>query len=169
MKLINCFKKNITIILYFILSSFTLHTYGQNISFTVELSPMGSFTANAKNVTGSISKSGSVYSGENIILKVADLKTGIELRDKHLKEKQLEMSKFPEITMLKAKGANGKGVCLLKVKNVQEKVNFTFKEDKKKINFEMKLSLKKFKFAEISYLGVSVQDEVSISGDIPLK
>ena len=104
------------------------------------------------------------------MVKTDQLKTGIELRDKHLKEK-LESSKFPEITMVKAKGSGskGKGTCILKIKGLEKKVPFTFKENKDKVTFEMEVSLKDFKFKKISYLGVSVVDKVKITGDLPLK
>ena len=48
-----------------------------------------------KGLSGTITKDGDKYTGE-AVFKMAVMTTGLDLRDKHMKEKYLQVDKFPE-------------------------------------------------------------------------
>lgn len=149
----------------------TLHAQvllAQTVKMNVELSPMGSFTAESKSLTGFYTKNGDKFLAENIVLQSSSLKTGIDLRDEHL-HKNLEATKYPSIVLKKAVASKGKGEGILQVKAISKKINFTYTENKNSVHFSFKISMKDFGFKEISYLGVSVNDEVSIEGELKQK
>jgi hypothetical protein len=164
-------KKNVILSLM-MLVGFKIHA--QSIQFKADINMVGknvdSFIGESKKLQGGFvekkADGKNILEAENISVVVEDLKTGNETRDGHL-YKKMESSKYPKIELLKAKASNGKGVCLIKIKDVKQKVPFTYKIENNKALVEMKISLSKFKFETISYMGVSVGDEILITGSIP--
>src|SRR4051812_12504401 len=81
-----------------------------NCQFHVSLSPAGSFIAqsNALEVRGKATRAGDSVSASNVALKLDSLKTGIDLRDEHMKKKYFETDKYPEAVLTQATGKDGK-------------------------------------------------------------
>jgi hypothetical protein len=96
------------------------------------------------------------------------LNSDIDLRDKHIKEK-LESKKHKFIVLTKAIGKGGKGKGVLKVRNVSQKINFTYEPKGKEVEVKFSFSLKKFKFPEFTYMGIGVKDKISVVATLPLK
>lgn len=153
----------ITLLLTLFLS---FNSFAQIAKVDVQLFPAGSFEAKGK-VVGSLKKSKGVLVGKNIKVPVKGLKTGIELRDNHL-HKRLMPKKHPNIVMLKAKAKGGKGVGLISVNGIKKKVKFSYDMKGRKAVCKFKLNLKDFKIKDIMYMGVGVEDEVSIVAEVPV-
>ena len=97
------------------------------------------------------------------IKKVDDFKTGIDLRDEHFK-KHLGLEKTPKITMKNISAENGTGTGTLSVNGVEKTVQFTYKkESEKKLRAEFKVKNADFKLPSANYMGVGVEDEVTVS------
>ena len=139
----------------------------KGISIAVELSPAGSFEIKGK-VKGSVKKSGPGYLAKKLSFKVKRLKTGIDLRDKHTKEK-LKYKKYSSIVVTDAKGSGGKGTGIINVRGKKQKFNFSYKEVGKYVQAKFNLSLKSFGFKGISYMGVGVKDKVTVTATVPVK
>jgi polyisoprenoid-binding protein YceI len=151
-----------------LLVSFSVFSAGKGVDITVNLSPAGSFQIETPKVKGKIIKSGASYSAKKLYVKVKDLKTGIELRDKHMK-KRLSPKKHPKIivTSLKAKG--GKGKAVIQIKGIKKPVSFTYEDSGKLFNATFKLNLEQFKIKDLSYMGVGAKKIVIIKANIPVK
>lgn len=135
----------------------------------VTLNPAGDFKAKTSEVTGAVTKSGSEYTAENVRVKLGKLSTGIELRDKHTL-KYLAAKEHPEVILVSAKGKDGKGTGTISIKGIQKEFSGTFKviDGGQFVLAEFKLNLSDFKITDISYMGVGVEDEVTVHVTIPV-
>lgn len=135
----------------------------------VSLTPAGDFKAKTEDVEGFAILKGDTVTAENIVVNLKNLKTGLALRDKHAREKYLEVNKYPEITLVKAIGKGGKGKGRIKYRGVEKEVQGTYsiKENSLIANFPMKLS--QFNISGIKYMGVGVDDEIKVNVVLPLK
>ena len=144
----------------------------KNLSIKVALSPAGSFTITSNKIKGRvyIDSNGNLIA-KNIKIPVKTLKTGIELRDNHLKKKLgHEKDKKAVLLLVEAEGANGKGKAKFRVLKKEQTTDFTYKKLSKNIgeaNFTLKLN--NFGISGISYMGVGVKDTVNVSVKLPFK
>ncbi len=146
--------------------------YKKHIQIEVQLSPAGSFTIESKKIKGKVflTESGNIIS-ENIRIPVESLKTGVELRDNHLKKKLgIEQDKKAFLLLVKAKGKKSSGTATFKVLDKEQSVPFKFiklSENYGQANFS--LSLEKFGITGINYMGVGVKNIVNIKVVMPYK
>jgi len=115
--------------------------------------------------------------GSNVVVtvKVDGLVTGIDLRDRHMKEKYLESGKYPVATLEVDKSklhfpegsaVNGAADGKLTLHGVTKNVRVSYRADgdSKHANVEgkMRINMKDFKIEVPSYLGVTVKPNVDI-------
>lgn len=160
--------KNYLIILCFLLFSLNLMAKSSSLKVDIELSPAGSFAITTKRIKGSVRTKGDQLVASKISTPVKSFETGIDLRDKHVKEK-LKYDKFPYITVTEAVGQNGAGTALLKVMKVEKKINFKYEKIGKTIKVSFDLSLADFEIRNISYMDIGVADKAKITAILPLK
>lgn len=142
--------------------------YAQSMKAKVELSPVGTFEVTTKTIRGAVHKKGDKLIAKNIRIPTRNLTSANETRDEHLKEK-LEYKKFSNIVVEKAVATGGKGNALIRMRSVTKKVPFSYRESSDKVDVEFKLNLKEYGISGINYMGVGVQDIVSVSASLPLK
>jgi len=121
-----------------------------------------------KDIKGEATQKGNEVSAQNIIVNLANLKTGIELRDKHT-QKHLDVKKFPEAILISATGKDGIGKGRIKIRGIEKDIGGEYKIEGKVLKANFKLKLSDFGIGDINYMGVGVEDEVSLSVDIPIK
>ncbi len=115
-------------------------------------------------------------------LKLAELNTGIEMRDKHMKEKYLEIEKNPEAILtienltLKSQDQDQdvpfEGQLALHGQNKKVNGLLSYKTSssaQKTAHAEFKFKLSEFAISIPSYAGITVADEVQIKLDLNLK
>lgn len=117
-------------------------------------------------LAGDLSEDKGKVSGKiEVVLDVFD--TGIELRNKHMKEKYLETAKFPKAVLTVKDLPSSQGehdlVGDLTVKGVTKPVKGKYKVDEKGVTSEFKISLKDYPVGVPSYLGVSVAEDVTVN------
>jgi polyisoprenoid-binding protein YceI len=134
----------------------------------VNLSPAGNFQAKTNSVTGSAKVTGDSVTATNIKVPMNSLKTGIELRDKHMKEKYIETAKFPDAELIEATGKGGKGRGKLKFHGVEKEVTGTYKIVGKEMEAEFPIKLSEFGITGIKYMGVGVKDDVKVTITVPV-
>ncbi len=134
----------------------------------VKLSPAGSFKLTTKDVKGKATKQGNSVSAENIVVVLKNVNSGISLRDDHTKNKYLEVSKFPEATLISAKGENGKGTGVIKIKGIEKPISGTYAVKGNELAAQFDLKLSDFGIKGIKYMGVGVNDLVKVSVNVPL-
>ncbi len=159
---------SLLLVLFFGLSAFAQKS---DVQIYVTLSPAGDFVAKTSDIKGSavLNPADGSYAADNVVIDVKSLKTGLSLRDNHMLNKYLEVSKFPQIVLKKAKGANNKGVGILAIKGKEVKVSGTYKASEKTIIAEFKMNLKDAGIVDVSYKGVGVEDEIKIVAEIPIQ
>ncbi len=136
------------------------------VTVHVELSPTGSFDAKSEALKGHITKQDGVYTAHNVSLKAETLDTGIELRNEHMLKRL--GGKDATIQLMEAEGKNGKGKARLTLKGKEVPVLFTFKEKGNMIHAYFKLRASSLGITDVSYLGVGVEDELSVEAQLPL-
>ncbi|PWU17987.1 MAG: YceI family protein [Bdellovibrio sp.] len=135
----------------------------------VSLNPSaGDFKAKTDEVSGTATVDGDTVSAEKIIVKLANIKTGMPMRDTHTK-KYLETSKYPEAILLKATGKGGKGTGRIKIRGIEKDIAGTYKIDGDMMLAEFPLKLSEFGISGIKYMGVGVEDDIKLHVNIPVK
>ena len=140
----------------------------QGVVLDVVLNPMGDFKGKTSDVKGQAVVNGDEVSAENIVVNLKTLKTGVELRDKHT-QKHLETEKFPEAVLLSAKGKGGKGTGKIKIRGIEKDISGVYKVEGKTLKAKFKLKLSDFGIEDINYMGVGVEDEVTLAVTGPVK
>ncbi len=135
----------------------------------VSLSPAGSFTANSESVKGEAVLKGDSVSADKIVVDLRNLKTGIVMRDKHARNKYLETEKYPEAILTDAKGKGGRGTGKLKVRGIEKVVSGTYTIKGETLLAEFPIKLSDFDIKKIKYMGVGVDDDVTIKISFHIK
>lgn len=151
-----------------VMSLFSLNVLAQSVSVDVVLNPMGDFKAKTSEVKGEATVKGDEVSAKNIVVNLKSLKTGVELRDKHT-QKHLDTKAFPEAVLVSASGKGGKGKGKIKIKGIEKDVDGTYKVEGKLLKADFKLSLSDFGIKGINYMGVGVEEQVTIHVVVPVK
>jgi hypothetical protein len=139
------------------------------VELRINLFPAGSFVAKSTKVTGHAEQKGSSVTAKNITVDTNSFDSGIELRNKHMKQR-FESDKYPEAILLEAHGEGGKGKGKLKVRDVTQDVEGTYKIEGDQVleaTFKTKASL--FGIKDVSYMKVGMEDELEVFVRVPLK
>jgi polyisoprenoid-binding protein YceI len=142
--------------------------FAENVVVSVVLNPMGDFKAKTNDITGFATVKGTEISAENVVVKLTNLKTSIELRDKHV-QKHLETTKYPDAVLVSAKGKDGKGTGTIKIHGVEKPISGTYKIVGKNVEADFDLNLPDFNITDLSYMGVTVEDKVKLHVILPIK
>lgn len=148
--------------------SFSYTALAQSVVVDVVLNPMGDFKAKTSDVKGEAVVNGDTVSASNIVVNLKNLKTGVELRDKHT-QKHLGTDKFPEAVLVSATGKGGKGTGKIKIRGIEKDIAGVYKVDGKTLKAKFKLTLSDFGIEDINYMGVGVEDEVTLNVSVPVK
>jgi polyisoprenoid-binding protein YceI len=117
--------------------------------------------------------------GTNVTVTVplGNLRTGIDLRDRHMKEKYLEVDKFPTATLTVARGSLKLPTADAEVKDsaqgtmtlhgVSKPVTFRYgaklEDGVNAVHGSVRVNMKEFGIEVPSYLGVTVKPDVDVS------
>lgn len=157
----------------FATSVFSITAYSQEeaVITYVKLSPAGSFEARTNNVQGFAKKNGNGFVANNISVDLNSLKTKMDLRDEHMKEKYLDTKKHPKAELISAEGSNGKGTGRIKIRGIEKPISGTYEliADGKKLKAEFELMLSDFGITGIKYMGVGVKDKVKLNVTVPIQ
>jgi len=147
-----------------IILSFSFNSFGKGkVIATIELSPIGSFEAKSSKIRGKIVKnSDGSFLAKKITVKVTSLKTGIELRDNHL-HKSMLAKQNRKVILTNAKASGGKGTAEINIRGVKKPIKFTYKDKGGKLDINFSINLNKFKFEDINYKGVGVEDKLKLN------
>lgn len=137
------------------------------VSIDVPLSPAGSFTALTTEINGSATMNGSEVSASNVIVKLANLDTGIELRNKHAKQ-HLAADKFPEVVLVSATGKDGVGEGLIRIKGIERKISGSYSIEGSELTAVFPIHLPDFDIKDIRYMGVGAKDEIKLTVTLPI-
>lgn len=138
--------------------------HASDVSISVSLNPAGSFVAksDAIKVEGHATKSGDNVSAKNITLDLNTLKTGISLRDNHMRDKYFEAAKHPKAVLTEANGRDGKFQGELVIRGVKKQIAGTYEMKGSKFHGKFPAKLSDFAIAPANYMGVGVEDEVEV-------
>lgn len=144
----------------------------KNLKVYVTLFPAGDFIAATTDITGYAEMvSATEVKAKDIKINLKSLKTGMDLRDDHAKNKYLEVSKYPEAILVSASGKNGKGSGILRLHGKEAKVDGTYEllGGHKFLKAEFKTKLSSYDIKEINYKGVGVDDEIKVEIVVPVQ
>lgn len=169
--------KNLTVIFKSLVLTILLITPSafaqqKNLKVYVTLFPAGDFIAATTDITGYAEMvSATEVKAKDIKINLKSLKTGMELRDDHAKNKYLEVAKYPEAVLVSATGKNGKGSGVLRLHGKDAKVDGTYEllGGNKFLKAEFKTKLSSYDIKEINYKGVGVDDEIKVEIVVPVQ
>lgn len=123
----------------------------------------GHMDGNLKEVKGK-------FSGD-FSCKLADFDTGISLRNKHMKEKYLEVDKFPTAEFkFKDQKDSGQIEGEMKIKKDSHKMVFSYEKKDGVISAKGSFNVKDYPSIGVpSYLGITVANRVDITISFPFK
>lgn len=137
----------------------------RGVTVFVELSPAGSFEVTGNRFRGGkLAKSGGGFAVTSLSVKSKDLKTGLDLRDEHMRKRLGE-----EVIIHQAKGLGGSGKGMIEINKVKKEFNFSYKPATDKlleVTFQLKLT--DFNITDVNYMGVGVKDNVKIKALVPI-
>lgn len=150
---------------------FTGFAFAQSPGVTVALkmSPIGSFEAKSSALKGVAKKAGAGITASGITLPLSTLTTGMGLRDNHMKDKYLEVKKYPEAVVTMASGSGGKGKAKLKMRGVEKEVEGTYKVVGAFVEAQFEIKLSDFNITGIRYQGIGVKDTAQVTAVVPLQ
>lgn len=154
--------KVITLFVCFLVSISAFASDG-SLSIDVSLSPVGTFkiTSDKIKVKG-LKKEGDSISAKKISIKKNDLKTGIDLRDEHMKKRIKERT--ISVKNISAKDGTGKGTIV--INKVKKEIKFNYKEDGEKIKASFSINLPDYEINDINYMGVGVENKITLNIEI---
>lgn len=121
---------------------------------------------------GKLEIEGDYVSGE-FFVPLKDFDTDIDLRNKHMREKYLEVEKYPNASLLMDKmpiqaQGNFEGLLMIKTDRKRVKGSYTYKDGL--VNAKLVVNVKDFPSIGIpSFAGVTAADDVTINVSFPLK
>lgn len=146
----------------------SMSAFAQQATVDVSLRPAGAFKGTTTDVKGFAVQKGDSVEAQNITVGLKAIKTGINLRDEHTR-KHLEVEKFPEAILVSAKGKDGKGEGLVKIKGIEKKVSGTYKIEGNTLVADFPIKFSDYNISGIKYMGVGVDDNGMIHVSVPLK
>jgi polyisoprenoid-binding protein YceI len=153
----------------------TYRVSGGEVTVVCPLTVGGSFEAKTKNVSGEVGSapdaSGTVPGAVKVDLQT--LETGIGVRDRHMRDKYLEVNKGPEFAVATIEGIKidkkeGKtsfnGTLLLHGQRKEISGTAEVKEQSGRIRVQAQfpLSVSEFAIPQPTYLGVGVKDQLEV-------
>jgi|LauGreDrversion4_2_1035121.scaffolds.fasta_scaffold259095_2 hypothetical protein len=140
---------------------------GANIRAKISLYPIGGFEVTSEVLDGIGQRIGNAFSASELRVATKTLKSGMALRDQHLRER-LKADEFPDITATNISAKDGSGTATLSIRGIKKLVDFKYKilsPSLAEATFALKLS--DFDIKEINYKGVGVEDEVEVLVTVP--
>jgi hypothetical protein len=158
--------KSLLATIFFLASFFT---YAESkVTLFVDLTPAGSFQAVSKKPKGNLIKQGSTFTADKLSVSIESFKTGIDLRDEHL-WKHLNSSKHKKAILTDLKAQNGKGSGTLEVNGVKKPINIVYAEKGNEVTAKFKVKASSFGLPKAQYLGVGVNDDITVETNLPFK
>lgn len=135
-----------------------------------KLSPTGSFAAETTSIIGTAKKNsdGSV-SADKIEIPLDTLKTGISLRDKHMKEKHLDVKKHPKAIVTNAEGKDGKGTATLNVRGIEKPIEGTYEIKGSELILNFPIKITDYDIGKVKYMGLGVKEDANVEARIPIQ
>lgn len=137
------------------------------VEVDVQLSPAGSFKAKG-TLKGVVKQRGNEVISNQVVVDLNSLKTGIALRDKHLKQR-LMTDRFPTAKLVRAKGKDGKAKAIISLMGKQHQIEPTYTTKGKFLTSSFKMNLATLGITDVKYMGVGVKDEVVVNVTIPVQ
>lgn len=159
--------KNILLIALLIFSFSAFAKKG--ISINVPLSPAGSFKIESSKIKGKVKKQGDTYKASKLYVKTKDLKSGMDLRDEHMLNKdRLDEKGHPKIIVKNIVAKGGKGTAKITIKGKTKPIKFKYKASGSTFTAKFKLNVKDFPLKKLKYLGVGVKGILSVTAHVPI-
>ena len=138
--------------------------WGNEVDIKVTLNPAGSFSAKstAVKVEGELQIADKGFRATQIVLPISSLETGLSLRDSHMKNNYFEVARYPKAILIEAQGNGGTFRGKLEVHGVQKEIQGKYRLKQGVLETKFSCRLSDFKIKEAKYMGVGVEDEVTV-------
>jgi len=139
------------------------------VEVKLKLSPTGQFEAKTDQLVGKVKIVNGEVVAESIRVPLKSLKTGIKLRDEHMKSKYLKVDRYPNAILHFGKGKGGKGTGELEVKGIKKPIRGKYKIEEDFIIAEFPIKLSDYEISGIRYMGVGVKDEALVKVKVAIE
>lgn len=153
-----------------LLLSLSSAAFAENkVVVSVSLTPAGSFQATSTKLKGNLVKEKSQFLADKLSISLESFKTGIDLRDEHFWKHLDPSKKFPKITLSDIKSTGTTATAQLEVNGIKKPVSINFSEKGKEVIAKFTVKASSFNLAKAEYLGVGVNDDVTVEANIEFK
>jgi polyisoprenoid-binding protein YceI len=136
--------------------------WANRIEVKLKLSPTGQFEATTEQIMGQVKVVNGEVIAQSVQVPLNSLKTGIKLRDEHMKSKYLQVDRYPNAILHIGNGKGGKGTGELEIKGVKKSIQGKYKLEGNEIIAEFPIKLSDYNISGIRYMGVGVKDEALV-------
>lgn len=147
----------------------SVNVFAQDIDIQLEMSVGNPFSAKSSKLQGTARRSGGSVSAQKLTLDLNTLDTDIKLRNEHMIKKYFEAGKYPKAELTDVKGSGGKFTGKLALHGQTVPVEGDYKIEGAKVKAKFTTKVSDYKIAEPKYMGVGVEDEVTIEATVPIK
>lgn len=128
-------------------------------------------TGISKGLSGRLESKDQTLSGE-VALDLRELKTGIDLRDEHMKDNYLEVGTYPKAKVIlenvKVNEGENPFRAILQLHGVTKDISGKFNRQGNKLKAMFNINLSDFAIKVPSYQGITVAEKVDIEVDLSL-
>jgi polyisoprenoid-binding protein YceI len=158
------------IIIFCVISLASLSSWSKEtqVEVKLKLSPTGHFDAKTDRMEGVVVVTGGKVSAQSVRVPLATLVTGLKLRDEHMKNKYLEVEKYPHAILHFGEGQSGQGQGEIEIRGIKKSIEGHYELKGDTLSAEFKLKLSDFNFPSMKYMGISVKDEVLVKVQTPV-
>lgn len=153
--------EKILVLVFFLLSSHFTLAADPEVKIQLTFSPAGSFELVSKKLRGHVIKKDGKLSADKLSVRIQSFSSGIDLRDQHF-WKHMNYKEHSKAILTDVKGENGKATGNLQVNGVKKNINIDYTENKNEYVAQFKIKASEFSLPPKSFLGITVDDEVSI-------
>ncbi len=151
-----------------VLLTFLMKAQAGEVVASVEVSPVGDFKAEFKDIDGFAYADGDGFKADAFKIPWSKVETGMSVRNTHTK-KYFHADKYPNIEVIQALGKGGKGVAKISMNGNTKIVSGTYTKDGNNIVAEFPVILSQFEVKNINFKGAGVQDKVQLKVTVPIK
>lgn len=151
-----------------LISLLSLASHAGQLHILAKLYPAGSLEIESKEVMGHLVKQGDKITAKKIFLMINSLDSGVDLRNQHIHQ-YFQEKKYKKFTLSDVEIQKGIGSGFLSINGIKKKVKFKVERKEKDYVSSFKVNRKAFKLPKAEFMGISVDDVVSLTVKFPIK
>lgn len=138
------------------------------VRLRLETRPVGVFRATSEELVGQARRQGETFVAERVSLRLDSLRSGLALRDQHMRDKYFEVTKHLYAVIKQASGFQGAFTGVLALHGVERPVSGTYEVHGARGELSFRIRISDFGIPVPEYMGLGLRDEVLVEAELPI-